>query len=108
MKFFTLIFSFYLLALSVVPCSDSFNAGQNNQNEKTFSASHSHSTDSTDFCSSLCICNCCSSPVIAKFQATSITITKITILPQVNFPLRELSFVSTYTGNVWHPPQIIA
>ena len=108
MKFLTLIFSFYLLALSIVPCSDAFNSGQTNKETITFSASHDHPTDTADFCSSFCICNCCTSPVISKSHASYLAIPAIKILPEQKFVLRKLSFISVYTGNVWHPPQFTA
>lgn len=108
MKFFTLIFSFYLLALSIVPCSDAFNSGQKDLKTITFSASDDHSTDADDFCTSFCICNCCTSPVISKFQASYLAIPALKILPEQKFALRKLSFIPVYTGNVWHPPQINA
>ena len=108
MKFLTLIFSIYLLALSIVPCSDAFNAGQNDKENVTFSAAHDHSTENADFCSSFCICNCCTSPVISKFQAYHLPIPIIKIFPEQKFPIRKLSFISVYTGNTWHPPQITA
>ena len=108
MKFLTLIFSFYLLALSIVPCSDAFNSGQTNKETITFSASHDHPAEAADFCSSFCICNCCTSPVISKPHASYLKIPAVKILSLQKFELRKLSFIAVYTGNVWHPPQITA
>lgn len=107
MRMFTLLFCIYLLALSVVPCSDTFMAGQSDKESITFSASHNHTSDNTDFCSPFCICNCCSSPVMSKFKASYTTFTKITFVSQLDFPVRELSFISKYAGVIWNPPQII-
>ncbi len=104
MKFFTLIFSFYMLGLSFMPCGDVdeciasagaiVSSGQ--QHEK-----HSHEKEN---CTPLCHCACCATTVcfqqIAQYKIASIT------FPIKKYPLYDLSYSSQSATNIWQPPRI--
>ncbi|WP_367916120.1 DUF6660 family protein [Leadbetterella sp. DM7] len=108
MRLFAYIFSIYILALSVVPCSDAYNDCQNDTAYKEYSQAHNHHTDHNDNCSPFCTCTCCSTSVNLKFTSHKFQITKLVVSSQITYPVRDFSFVSNYYGNIWQPPKIKA
>lgn len=61
MKIFTLIFSFYLLALNFAPCSDTNVDSSEDSTQIEFSQSDTgdHDHNLLDTCSPFCHCHCC-------------------------------------------------
>lgn len=106
MKFFTVIFSIYILALSVLPCSDAYNDCNSNTALTENSQNHDHNTDLNDICSPFCTCTCCSISANPKFTPFSIKIAKVVAVSLLKFPNREFSFASNFYGNIWQPPKI--
>jgi hypothetical protein len=103
MKFFTLLFSFYMLGLSFMPCGDVneckastevITAGENGHDK------HSHDTEN---CSPLCACACCATTVcfqqIVTYQVATIT------FPVKKYSLYDFSYSSQSTANIWQPPR---
>lgn len=106
MKFFTVIFSIYILALSVMPCSDAYNDCKDNTEFSDNSQSHSHKSDTNDICSPFCTCACCSVSANPKFTPFSIKITKLIAVSKLSFHNREFFLASNFYGNIWQPPKI--
>jgi hypothetical protein len=110
MKFFTLVFSFYLLVVSLLPCSDARNectdASQQFQVEQA--SAHNHQSDHNDVCSPFCTCTYCN--VIAGFALQPLK--AIDLKPVVKgtpqYPVHHTFFISAYFGNIWQPPRINA
>lgn len=108
MKLLTVILSFYIFALSTIPCVDiehdsAAHAKVNHTSEKE---KHSHDKDS-DLCSPFCICNCCGQQIT------------LTLVPSINYNFQvqfeeiktsnsiyTSAFNSTFYGSIWQPPQI--
>ena len=105
------IFTFYMLALSLVPCGDGGGGiveianllfGEEDQH---ISDHQQHSNDcGDDQCSPFCICSCCSSaldsPVKLPFQIKS--------LPPI--PVQAPAFYShivysSFQSSIWQPPK---
>ncbi len=106
MKFFTYIFGIYILALSIMPCSDVYNVSKSNAEVTISENSHEHKTDHNDRCSPFCTCACCSIAANPKFAAFKIHIEKSIVTSKITFPRRDFSFVSNYFGSIWQPPKI--
>jgi hypothetical protein len=111
MKITIRIFAIYILALSLLPCSDGgrgivetvmqFVDGE--QHDLSVYEQHSNSCDN-DSCSTFCICSCCSAaldfPVKTVFK----------IKTPAPFPSLKPSFVpeiihSSFSTAVWQPPK---
>ncbi len=102
MKYFACILSFYILALTAVPCADkplcevmqkkdiTGNPGEN----------HEHGNDS---CSPFCTCNCCTSPRIQ--EDFTIDFRVFTISEKIYFVYTP-DFIPEYTSSIWQPPKI--
>lgn len=107
MRFLVLIFSFYLLAISVLPCSDAHNDCNNSKSKTELVQTHDHEKDANDFCSPFCNCNCCSTVAVFShnnsYQKTSIP----DLINSEKFPSFDFLFVSNYNGNIWQPPRIL-
>lgn len=106
------IFTFYMLALSLLPCSDG-GGGVVDMLQHLFDESHVHveldhtqhsNTCDEDACSPFCICNCCSitvdQPVKTQLAIAEppIIFAKLTV-----FETGLLS--SSYNHAVWQPPR---
>lgn len=106
MRFLTIIFSIYILTLSVVPCSDMINECYNKKAKIEHSQNHNHNQDKDDNCTPFCNCTCCVSGI------TVFTLNQIVAEIQDNFVLtpETLSYNSTFTSsfyrNIWQPPKL--
>jgi len=58
-KIIALIFSFYILALNVLPCNDTNVSTDNQQIEVAFNTDLEHSHTAFDLCPPFCTCHCC-------------------------------------------------
>jgi len=58
-KIIALIFSFYILALNVLPCNDANLGTDNQQIEVAFNPDLDHSHTALDLCPPFCTCHCC-------------------------------------------------
>ena len=108
MKFFTIIFSIYILALSAIPCNDAHNDCKSNTEITDSSQSHNHRSDHNDGCSPFCACPCCGVSANLKFTPFSFKVATIIAVSKLTFPKRDFTFVSNYYGNIWQPPKINA
>jgi hypothetical protein len=101
MKLFFILYSFYLLGLSIVPCADS---NENNVNASSTAISlpqkHHHTTD---ICTPFCTCTCCASSAfyqpLTVFRLAELHIGVVKIATQK-------SLISHTSHSIWQPPKI--
>jgi hypothetical protein len=100
MKIGVIIFSFYLLALSTMPCADVSQVQIAKTHSVTASAKHQHNND---FCTPFCTCSCCGG--IAFYQ--SITSLQISFL---SIDVDQIASIATFVSHdfqfIWQPPKI--
>ncbi len=105
MKWFLTIWTFYLMVLAALPCSDASNQCEDTVPKIETAQAHEHNQDSDDNCSPFCYCSCCSVS-IGSFNFKSFEIKQ----PKVAFStkkitIRDYNLISRYQGNIWNPPK---
>lgn len=101
-KFFTVIFSIYILLLSIAPCGDSIECDERNQTEKSHN-DHKHENEN---CTPFCICACCGQPVTSKINYPAVqTVSKPDIFNK-NIAINDQTFNSQFSASIWQPPKI--
>jgi hypothetical protein len=105
MKIAMFVFAFYLLALSLLPCSDVHDAGNVAQTQAVLLQPHEHETDQKDLCSPFCACNCCSTTIAVHFDAPKVTVNKIFITESPKTVFQNFCFCAGFYGNIWQPPK---
>ena len=107
MKVFTLIFSFYILALSCMYCSDKDNCKDLSADHLTCNAScdntHDQNQQDNDNCSPFCQCSCCHGFVVLQFSKFT---SEHLFANAKQFALYSANFSSAFSGNIWQPPKI--
>ena len=104
-KVFTLIFSFYILALSCMPCSDKDDCNYMSADQSTFATTdHSDHDSDTENCSPFCMCACCGQSFSSSFASYSLALHVPVSLDK--FPIYNASFVSEVYLSIWQPPKI--
>jgi len=100
MKFFALILSFYVMALTAVPCDDAFAIDDNSVRLELLDQNQHQSKD-VDLCTPFCFCNCCQTlSQTTTFSTTQVTFTGFDIITPV---LVQNEMVCTTT--FWRPPK---
>lgn len=108
MKIIIILFSCFILYLSVVPCCiDSGCVKTNNIQSSAKLIEHNHEdTKHFEICSPFCLCSCCGSHVVN----TAIASTVIPILSleqnETNINLYTFQGTSKFEATIWQPPQI--
>ncbi|HMV08088.1 MAG TPA: hypothetical protein PK325_01335 [Cyclobacteriaceae bacterium] len=104
MKIRALVFTLYLLALALYPCSDAETcADDSDSRAKVELASHDHSQDESDQCTPFCICACCSATI-------RLTVSEV-LLPATfhntthTIPYAEGHLLSNIHA-IWQPPRL--
>lgn len=98
--------AFYILVLSVLPCSDAHNSCNENKIELTKGVEHNHGQDHDDVCSPFCICACCGTTITFQVISSPIPIVaKIDFKVPQKIAIRDFSIISCYTGKIWQPPK---
>lgn len=101
-RYFAIIMSIVLLALSTISCSDKLplTAAGNSSYQVNDIGTHQH--EHKDFCSPFCACSCCAAPVI-------LSITYFTPAPasHTTFTFCETpaGVISDLPTTVWQPPR---
>lgn len=105
MRWFAFIFSFYIMALVVMPCNDAATCEQSQGNTEQTQQTHDHSDDEEDHCSPFCTCSCCGVTGIIisvpNFQIVFIE----PITPTYITPYYQ-NFNSAYYYSFWQPPKL--
>jgi hypothetical protein len=106
MRFWTLIFSIYILGLALMPCSDEVACEhENSAVASNLDLDHDHSEDETDTCSPFCSCSCCGITAhVVQFQYFSFNLPKAVLVDWVVAPKSE--FISCYYYTFWQPPKV--
>ena len=107
MKSFWLIFSFYILILTVLPCTDKEECNEPNQTTISTNTEHQNHDHQTEHCSPFCTCACCGTNIsftsISTFQIQEKTI----FHSSISYSLFNEYIKSNFYGNIWQPPQLL-
>ncbi|MBO9595895.1 MAG: hypothetical protein J7599_23530 [Niabella sp.] len=104
MKWFLFLFGFYLLSLTAVPCSDGGDTCNGSDAVATLqTAAYSH-THTTEHCTPLCLCNCCSS-VVAKIPLPPAVTPGAGISPGFKTTLYADQYLAGFKARIWQPPK---
>lgn len=92
--------------LAAMPCSDMGVDLTPDFTKIEKSNGHASHSDGSDFCSPLCICNCCGTPILSftfnvVFQ--NLTISQISKTPISTY---KTPLFSNFYGSIWQPPQL--
>ncbi len=103
MKFFALIFTFYMLGLACLPCSDIDECITKTDTTITnHSNQHGHNKV-VKHCSPFCICACCATSIVFH-KIVNYTTHKVTII-SVKYPFYPNFYLTHSTSNIWQPPK---
>lgn len=106
MRWILTIWTFYLMVLTSLPCSDAKNQCEDTVPKIETAQSHDHNKDSHDSCSPFCYCSCCSVSIVSyDFKPFEIRQPKVAFLSE-KITLRDCSLISYYYGNIWQPPKL--
>ncbi len=103
MRFFAIILSILLFYLTIMPCSDALTCEEEKRVE--LSQNHDHSKDKNDFCTPLCICQCCSTSMVYPDLELNQNEKLNTIFSY--HALFTFNYSHKYHKRVWHPPNFI-
>ncbi|MBK6819564.1 MAG: hypothetical protein IPH78_07780 [Bacteroidetes bacterium] len=104
-KVLTLLFSFYLLALAVMPCSDKDDCKYMSADQSTYTTTdHSDHDSDTENCSPFCMCACCGQTFSSSFTNYSLALHVPVSVEK--FPLYNASFASEVYLSIWQPPKL--
>lgn len=105
MKWFLTIWTFYLMVLAALPCSDASNQCEDTVPKIETAQAHEHNQDSDDNCSPFCYCSCCSVSIGSfNFKPFEIKQPKVAFSTK-KFTIRDYNLISRYQGNIWKPPK---
>lgn len=103
MKFFVFIFSFYILALSCLPCGDRQECNVKAEQKITASTPHQEHQHQTEACTPFCSCACCAA---ASFhQPVMYAKTNGLVFQKLTFYYND-DFLSYDFHSIWQPPRI--
>ena len=105
MTWLKIIFPFYLLILTCMPCADNcYDEVQPTQTTISTTDTHSHNDTEKESCSPFCICSCCSIPVSISspilFPSAIIIAQSINKFSNYTFSFQSVQF------NIWQPPKL--
>ncbi len=102
MKIFNIIFAFFFLFLSTVPCDDAKAEDACGTEVHLHSAAdQDHDHSEADFCSPFCSCQCCHTNIIPAETSINTASVSETAL---QFSYRGI-LPSATQFNFWHPPK---
>ncbi len=102
-KFFTVIFSVYILVLSLSPCIDDDDCIKHNNNKTE--QTHNKQDNKTENCSPFCICSCCAHIISVFSEKTEVCKLNLVLFTKILINRNE-TFISEPYFSIWHPPQI--
>jgi hypothetical protein len=104
MRFLNIIFSFYIIALSIMPCTDIAACDHEEYENMGIAHPEEDHENCEDTCSPFCACNCCGI-TIAFSVIEPFNIEPLVISEKTN-TLFKLSEFSIFHHSVWQPPKI--
>jgi hypothetical protein len=105
MKYFVLLFSFYLILLGITPCQDRDDIVTSAQFETVVhrdAAKGEHAGG--EMCPPFCSCACCS---VAQHFPLEKTVTVIVPAVQQSYPGFHCSALKKQPVDVWQPPKLV-
>ncbi|MGY0392202.1 DUF6660 family protein [Bizionia sp. KMM 8389] len=102
MKFVTIIFSIYVLALNIIPCEDTIVVSNDVEVAITQLEIDHHEHQEVDMCSPFCICQCCQIN-ITQFQFYSVQFYLENITTQDFFYLNKSE--KDFLNSILQPPR---
>ncbi len=103
MKIFALILSFYILALTALPCIDLPEDNNLHGSELGQLPVNQH-TNESDECSPFCSCSCCVTPII--YQNCSIEF-KCYSFSANHYAESKLVTILSPSPSIWQPPKVV-
>ena len=103
MKFFTLLFNIYLLALSFFPCADVDSCVESNRSITSTDNSNKANHKDSENCTPFCICACCAVPII--HDVINVNDSSKQIYLAAKYPPLKLTYPSYSSAAVWQPPK---
>jgi len=103
MKFLTLLFSFYILILSCLPCGDRKECNTEEAQKISVTTTHQEHNHTTEACTPFCTCSCCVAS--AFYQPLTSFSTSNIVFQSVQFQY-EVVFNSYDLHSIWQPPQL--
>ena len=104
MKIFILIFSFYLLGLSCLPCGDKNECTVKATTTVSTPINHDKHSQDTEHCTPFCTCSCCA--VSVSLPATVFYKIHKRIFPTKKYPMYDVSYNSQVSFSIWKPPKL--
>lgn len=102
MRFWAILFAFYLSVLAVKPCTDTHSDRTGIPREDSGHGRHDHASDT---CSPFCSCACCGVQMLRQ----EFTFALLPSTPRETFEKPLSSYQSRlhsdYTGSIWQPPR---
>jgi hypothetical protein len=102
-KLLIAIFSFYVLLLPAVPCSDNKECRENAAAAKAASGNPDHHDEES--CNPFCNCNCCGQVFTPVFQVNRTAITRPVSQKQHYF-YKDIFISPDFLGTIWQPPRV--
>ncbi len=104
MKFFGIIMSFYLLALSCFPCNDRQESNVKAEQKISTTTQQQQHQAGDEACTPFCTCSCC--PASAFYQPFPYFSVYKAVFQSVKYPIYTSSFCSEVSSSIWQPPKI--
>ena len=101
----TFILAFFMLLLSLKPCSDGFN--EEHQEDNEISANHNHQEDTDDSCPMTCVCSCCGTTITFELLEPFI-LRGYSKISTVVFSEYHSNYRYNLLNKIWQPPQNIS
>jgi len=100
-----LLFSFYLLALVYMPCSDKDDCKYTSTDQSTFTTTdHSSHDNDTESCYPFCMCTCCGQSCSFTYFQSELGLYFPSVSQKVK--IYKVSFSSDVYFSIWQPPKI--
>lgn len=105
MRIISILFSFYMLWLALVPCHDKEDAMEWNTATDFFTVdNHSQHAQDIETCSPFCVCSCCGQTVaIQMFHSTFL---KPFVSPKAQESFVLDNYLPSFSASHWQPPKI--
>jgi hypothetical protein len=104
-RIITIIFSFYILILSLLPCGDKSDCKDNSASHIEYGTTdHSDHPQDSETCSPFCICVCCGQTInFLSFQQLAFNINPVS---EKQIIFYRQSVLQEITSAIWQPPKI--
>ena len=103
MRFFTLLFNGFLLALSFFPCADVESCVETNDTFIAVIENNKEDHKELENCTPFCVCACCAVPIIN--QTALIEINTEQQFFSVKYASINMNYPSQSSASIWQPPK---